>query len=307
MDTPTATPSLEQQIPIGLLHPNPDQPRHLFERNALDELAASIRQYGLLQPLVVRPTDGGSFQLIAGERRWRAAQLAGLEELPCRVLRDIDDLESFILSVTENVARRDMTVLEEAKAYERIITLGHTVEQVAELFGKTVETIRYRLDLLELREDVQELVTRNQISRGVAWYLSRISHAGQAEVIRKMNAGELATDDAACRFAAAVRMREESPDMFGGQAKAEGDEWTEQRRRTQRGKIQVAWSKIEALGASFAPFLELGRDELALAIGVDTPLYHQRLQVLDKTVRRTTALLAQAAAFHQVTRGEAAS
>ena len=298
-------PAETASIPITQLHPNPNQPRTFFDENGLGELAASIRQFGLLQPLVVRPVDD-DYELIAGERRWRAAQRAGLQELPCRVLRGLADVDAFILSVTENVARRDLNPIEEAVSYQRIVACGRTIEETAALFGKQPETVQYRIDLLGLREDVQALVAHGQLKVGPAWYLCRISLDGQAEVMRKINAGELPTDDAICRYAAAVRVREESPDLFGSSGDDERDEWAEQRRRVQRSRVQAAWLKIEALGSAFGPILELSPEELAATMGQDTPLYRERLEMVSKTARRAQSLLRQAEAFHQATRGQAA-
>jgi ParB/RepB/Spo0J family partition protein len=106
--------------------------------------------------------DDDDYELIAGERRWRAAQRAGLQELPCRVLRGLADVDAFILSVTENVARRDLNPIEEAASYQRIVACGRTIDETAALFGKQPETVQYRVDLLGLREDVQALVARDR-------------------------------------------------------------------------------------------------------------------------------------------------
>jgi hypothetical protein len=158
--------------------------------------------------------------------------------------------------------------------------------------------VQYRIDLLSLRDDVQHLVGRGQIASGPAWYISRLSQPGQAEVLAKLNNGEFLNDDAICRYAAAVRMREESPGMFDDLRMGETDELAAERRRVRRNKIQSAWTKIEGLGSAFGPFLELSPEELAAAVGADTPLYHLRVETLAKTVRRTQALLRQALAIH---------
>jgi ParB family chromosome partitioning protein len=289
-------------LPISVIVPNPHQPRKLFDEEALDELAASIRQFGLLQPLVVRPQEGG-YQIIAGERRWRAAQRAGLPTLPCRVLRNLDDEAAFILSVTENVARRDMTIIEEAQAYERIVALGRAVEEVAKLFGKSADLVRCRLDLLNLRDDLQHLVARGQLNKGLAWSLSRLSHNGQAEVMAKFTSGEFVNEEAACRYAAVVRMREEQPAMFGEEPVA--DELAEVLRQERRSGIQKAWAKLEALSAALAPFNELSPAVMADALGSDTSLYLERVRLLEKQVRTVAVTLCNAAAIQEARRAAA--
>jgi ParB family transcriptional regulator, chromosome partitioning protein len=297
MDTTTAKFSIEQ-IEIELIHPNPDQPRKLFDEDALDELASSIQQHGLLQPLVVRPNPkGGGYMIIAGERRWRASQRAGLETLPCNVIKGISDADAFILSVTENVARRDMTIIEEANSYAEIRALGKTVEQIAALFGKGEATVQYRLDLLTLREDLQHLVARGQITAGPAWYLCQLSHAGQGEVLAKLLAGELKNDDELMRYANAVRMKESAPALFEDKPL---DALTEAKRRVHKSKVETAWAKVEAMAPALSVFTEMDATELAFAIGQQTPLYHERLILLGKTVRRVENLLKAAKAVHDV-------
>jgi ParB family chromosome partitioning protein len=295
MDTTTTAISVEQ-IGLDLLHRNPDQPRQFFDENALDELAASIRQHGLLEPIVVRPRAEGGYTIVAGERRWRAGLRGGIDAMPCSVLRDMSDEDAFVLSVTENVTRADMTCIEEAQSYARIQAAGRTVEQVAALFGKTKETIQVRMDLLALREDLQHLAATGQLSVGPAWYMSRLSQAGQAEILARIMAGGLPTNDDICRASAAVRLREESPAMF---ERKPLDPLVEAKRRVHRTKIQTAWTKVETIGPAISQFLELSPEELALAVGDDVPLYHKRVELLYKTIRQVSSLMRQAQAVHE--------
>ena len=116
MEEPKAVIPADVVLPIERIHRNPGQPRTNFDQNALSELAESIRQHGLLHPVVVRPKDD-NYEIIAGERRWRASQLAGLTEIQCRVLRGLDDETAFVLSVAENINRRDLDPIDEAKSY----------------------------------------------------------------------------------------------------------------------------------------------------------------------------------------------
>lgn len=187
-------------LPLDRVTRNPDQPRKDFDPKALDELAASIRELGLLQPILVRPHEDG-YQVVAGERRWRAAQLAGLTEIPAIVV-EADDAQSFVLAVTENVARRDMTVIEEAAAYAQIESTGKTKDEIAAMFGKTPQYVAFRTQLLDLDPTLQDLVAKGQISVWLGWHLARLSTEGQYEVVRRL--GEFKNDEEAKRFAIAV-------------------------------------------------------------------------------------------------------
>ncbi|OYW83031.1 MAG: chromosome partitioning protein ParB, partial [Asticcacaulis sp. 32-58-5] len=138
--------SLEQ--PIELLKRNPDQPRKVFSDVELDSLAASIREKGVLQPILVRPIAGGEFQIIAGERRWRAAQKAGLRNVPVLV-RDLDDLEVLEIGIIENVQREDLNAIEEARAYRVLMErFGRTQDAVAQVVSKSRSHIANMLRLL---------------------------------------------------------------------------------------------------------------------------------------------------------------
>lgn len=286
-------------IPVAQIQPNPGQPRKMFDVEALEELASSIRQHGMMQPLVVRPLGSG-FQIIAGERRWRASQLAGLTEAPCNVIDGIGDEEAFILSVTENVARRDMTIMEEARAFAQIGALGRSEADIAGLFGKTAEYVKYRLNLLDLRDDLQHLAERGQISRNVAWYTSRLSPAGQAETIRRILAGDFKNDDDACRFAAAVRMREEQPAMFAPQDEIDG--LAVARNRERKAKIDTSWKKLDGVGDALRPILEMTPAELLAALDTDLNLYADRLSLLEQQVRKANVALQRAKALKEAAR-----
>ena len=138
-------------IPIGRVSPNPKQPRRQFDHNALLELSQSIRQNGILQPLTVRQTGNGDYQLIAGERRLRASLIAGLTNVPCIVV-DADEHQSSVLSLIENIQRQDLNFFEEAEGIARLIEIwGMTQEALAEKLGKTQSTIANKLRLLKLK------------------------------------------------------------------------------------------------------------------------------------------------------------
>lgn len=148
--------------------PNPQQPRKRFDDDALAELAASIRQLGLLQPLLVRVNPGGGYELIAGERRFRAAQLAGLDEVPILVV-EADDRGSLERALVENIHREDLNPIEEASAYRQLLEeAGVTQEHLAQRLGRNRVTIANALRLLDLPTDIQRMLTERAITAGHA-------------------------------------------------------------------------------------------------------------------------------------------
>jgi len=154
-------------VPIELLHANPDQPRKIFAEAELDELANSIREKGVIQPLLVRST-GGEYEIVAGERRWRAAQRAGLRELPV-VIRNLADGEVLEIGIIENVQRVDLNPIEEALAYRQLMErFGRTQDAVAEVVGKSRPHVTNALRLLNLPEVVQGYVLQGQLTAGHA-------------------------------------------------------------------------------------------------------------------------------------------
>lgn len=160
-----APPSL-QQIPVVNIIPYPGQPRHIFDETRLDELASSIKVHGVLQPLLVRKKDD-KYELIAGERRWRAAQRAGLSTLPC-ILSEVAPEDVFTLALVENLQRADLNPIEEAQAYLRLQELGHSQSDIAQAVGKDRTTISNSLRLLKLPQDVQRMVVEGQLTMGHA-------------------------------------------------------------------------------------------------------------------------------------------
>jgi ParB family transcriptional regulator, chromosome partitioning protein len=166
------TPDLEgeqlREIDIDRILPNSHQPRKTFEEESLNELADSIREHGLVQPIVVRPLEDGFFQLIAGERRWRASQRVGLSRVPA-VIREAGEHAALELALIENLQREDLNPMEEAQAYERLIAdFGMTQEEVARRVGKNRATISNMLRLLKLPPEVQQWLRENRLSTGHA-------------------------------------------------------------------------------------------------------------------------------------------
>jgi len=169
---PAAAPSTAggglQNVAIEEIHPSRDQPRKMFDETRIEELAASIRSQGVIQPLVVRRRETGGYELIAGERRWRAAQRAGLHEVPA-VIRDVVPTRAFEMAMVENLQREDLNPIEEAAGYQRLIAeLGYTQESLAARVGKDRTTITNALRLLRLPDEVRALVIDGRVSMGHA-------------------------------------------------------------------------------------------------------------------------------------------
>ncbi|GLW12492.1 chromosome partitioning protein ParB [Microtetraspora sp. NBRC 13810] len=157
-----------QEIPISAIEPNPRQPRQVFDGDALDELAASIREVGLLQPIVVRPAEDDRYELIMGERRWRASKLAGLTEIPA-IVRSTQDDDLLRDALIENLQREQLNPLEEGAAYQQLLDdFGATHEQLAQRIGRSRSHITNTLRLLKLPPEVQVRVAAGIISAGHA-------------------------------------------------------------------------------------------------------------------------------------------
>ena len=164
-------------LPVAFIERNSDQPRVHFDQSALDDLTRSVREKGLLQPILVRPMGKDRYQIVAGERRWRAAQQAGLHEVPVLSL-DLDDRDVLEVAIVENVQRQDLTPMEEARGYDRLVKdFGHTQDMVAKIVGKSRSHVANILRLLGLPQGVQELVDAGKLSMGHARALVGLPNA----------------------------------------------------------------------------------------------------------------------------------
>ncbi len=177
-----------QHVPVGAIRPLPGQPRRHFDENAIAELADSIGLRGLLQPIIVRRSpDGEGYQLVAGERRWRAAQRAGLHQIPALV-RELDDAATYEIALVENIQRQDLNAIEEASAYRRLIEdFGHNQEALAKLVGKSRSHVANLMRLLDLPASVQALVGDGSLAMGHA---RALIGADDAEAIARRVAKE---------------------------------------------------------------------------------------------------------------------
>ena len=190
----------ETKISISNLRPSPSQPRRLFDKNSINELAESIKSKGLVQPILVRPspTETGRYEIIAGERRWRAAQIAQLHEVPA-VIRKLDDIEALEIAIIENVQRSDLSPIEEAAGYKRLIeNHGHTQEVLAEIVGKSRSHIANIIRLLGLPQSIQDMISEGKISSGHARAIMNSAFPEQlAEKIVNENLSVRAAEDLA--------------------------------------------------------------------------------------------------------------
>ena len=165
-------------LPLAKIEPRTEQPREFFDEEALQSLADSIARYGLIQPITVRPLPSGYYQIIAGERRWRAARLAGLTEVPVRMM-EADDRTTAELALVENLQREDLNPIEEAKGYQLLIEeYGFTQEEAAKSVGKSRPAVANALRLLNLAPEVMRLVETGELSAGHARALVSVSEPG---------------------------------------------------------------------------------------------------------------------------------
>jgi ParB family chromosome partitioning protein len=202
----TGDPTLAE-LPVDQIHPNPKQPRKQFDGEAVSGLAESIRAQGLIQPVVVRPRTQGGYELIAGERRWRAAREAGIEKVPA-VVREADDRETLLLGLVENVAREDLSPIEEGRAYAMLLDeFQLPLGDVAERVGKSKPTVSNRVRLLELPEDVLALVADGTLSEGHARAILSVPDHGERRRLAKRIARDGMSVRAAERAAKAVGAR----------------------------------------------------------------------------------------------------
>ncbi|WP_124100352.1 ParB/RepB/Spo0J family partition protein [Ruminococcus sp. Marseille-P6503] len=172
-----------EEIRLSLIEPDRNQPRSDFDEARLNELADNIRQHGVLQPILVRPAGEDRYMIVAGERRWRAARIAGLSEIPALV-RELSDLEAAQIALIENIQREDLNPIEEAKAFKRLSDeFGMTQEDIARIVGKSRSAVTNSIRLLKLIPEVQEAVADKQISIGHAKILCGVEDQSQQHVL----------------------------------------------------------------------------------------------------------------------------
>jgi ParB family chromosome partitioning protein len=166
--TTTETAAAYQELPVSAVRPNPNQPRSTFDEESMASLTASIREVGVLQPVLVRPVEGGEYELVAGERRWRAARRAGLQTIPA-LIRTVGDTATLEQALVENLQREDLNPLDEAAAYQQLVEdFRLTHDEVATRVGKSRVAISNTLRLFQLPSGIQKLVAQGQLAAGHA-------------------------------------------------------------------------------------------------------------------------------------------
>jgi len=172
-DSPTRSVGV-RIVQVDHIEPNPEQPRMVFEQAALDELAASIREHGVLQPILVRPLGPNTYQIVAGERRWRASRQAGLATIPA-LIEDIDDDTALEIAIIENLQREDLTPLDEAAMYDRMVhEHGYSIRKLADKLGKDKGYLENRLRLADAPPEIRELVSLRKDSLSHAYELMKV-------------------------------------------------------------------------------------------------------------------------------------
>jgi ParB family transcriptional regulator, chromosome partitioning protein len=244
-----AAPGELSELPIDTIHPNPRQPRKRFDSDAQNGLAESVRAQGVVQPVLVRSRPAGGWELIAGERRWRAARAAGLKAVPA-VIREADDRETLLLGLVENVARENLSPVEQARAYAVLLDeFSLSLSDVAEKVGKSKPAVSNTARLLELPEDVLAMVERRQLTEGHARAVLAVpDHEGRRRLARTIVQKGLSVRAAerAARWAGAkTKPRRQAarldPDLVA-RAKAAADRITGFSSRVSRGRLEIAFA-----------------------------------------------------------------
>ncbi|MGB5571087.1 MAG: ParB/RepB/Spo0J family partition protein [Sedimenticolaceae bacterium] len=216
-----SNPGTVHSLPVDLIKRGRYQPRRNFDEDRLRELADSISAQGMVQPIVVRPTGKKEYEIVAGERRWRAAQLAGLSEVPV-VVKDVDDQSAMAMALIENIQRDDLNPLEEATALHRLLNeFELTHQQVAQAVGKSRTTVTNLIRLLDLNPEVKELLDRGQLEMGHARALLALSGVSQTEAAAQVAAKGLSVRETEAlvrrlnqpKVPAAAQVEEQDPDV----------------------------------------------------------------------------------------------
>jgi ParB family chromosome partitioning protein len=248
------------QVPVELIHPNPRQPRKRFDHEATAGLADSIRAQGIIQPVVLRPRPAGGYELIAGERRWRAAREAGVEVLPA-LIRDADDRDSLLLGLIENVAREELSPIEEARAYALLTDeFGLALGEIAERVGGSKPGVSNRLRLLELSDDILSMVERGELTEGHARAVLAVpDNEGRRRLARKI-----------VRQGLSVRAAEREARWSGAKVKrrrqASADPQLAERVRRAAERLTGFSARVTARGLEIPVESEVQLEELAEAL-----------------------------------------
>ncbi|MER6367394.1 ParB/RepB/Spo0J family partition protein [Streptomyces mirabilis] len=316
-------------LPIESIERDENQPREIFDEEKLQELADSIKEIGVQQAVTVRYVGRGKYVLISGERRWRASQMAGVTTIPAMVMHGLEGgsetLEGFTRSVAENLGRADMSPLEEARAFDKLVKFGLTAEEVARRIGKSWNHVDNRLQLLKLVPAVQEALIKGHLPVGLAWYAAQISPANQNAFLARWSRGQFATIRDAEGFCQRVRaeeqdaasqsvmfvLAEDAPDpseaddaMFPELAEADIDR--RERIVSDRNKLVGKIGKLGAAGEILQEIASMDPDELALLLSGahgGIPGNRMRIDHLRQVATKASQNLAKAATAATVRAG----
>ena len=246
-----------RSVPVERIRRGRHQPRRIVDESALEELAHSVRARGIVQPIVVRSAGNDGFEIVAGERRWRAAQMAGLHEVPV-VVRECSDSEAAAVALIENIQREDLNPIEEAEGYRTLAgEFGLTHQELADTVGRSRSSVSNTLRLLELNRDVRALVEQGELDMGHARALLALSGAEQSEtaaevvrrglsaretekLVRSKAKGETAAAGPKSRDPDVVRLETELAERLGAQVRID-------HKAKGRGSLTIHYSSLEAL------------------------------------------------------------
>jgi len=246
-----------RSLPVDLIHRGRHQPRRIVEESALEELAHSVRSRGIVQPIVVRPLAGGGHEIVAGERRWRAAQMAGLRDVPV-VVREYSDSEAAAVALIENIQREDLNPIEEAEGYRTLADeFGLTHQELADTVGRSRSSVSNTLRLLELNFDVRTLVEQSELDMGHARALLALSGAEQSraatevvrrelsareteKLVRSKVKGDATATGPGARDPDVVRLETELAERLGAKVRID-------HKAKGRGSLTIHYSSLDAL------------------------------------------------------------
>ncbi|MEU0839450.1 ParB/RepB/Spo0J family partition protein [Streptomyces sp. NPDC005962] len=281
-------------LKIDQISPNPDQPRKFFDEAKHQELKGSIEENGLLQPVVVRPVEGGEapYMLIAGERRWRACRAAGLTVIPSKVIKDIDEERAYVLSIAENVGREDMTIMEEAGAYADLAAAGWNPAKTAKQFGKTETHIKWRLGLLTLRQEVAEMVDKGHIKPNLAWHIAQLNPGNQMVAATRYVRGDFDSEAEAQHFANGLKTMEKQTSLTNEEAPSVEEQ---ESRKKAKAKAKDGLGKAEeVLLPLLEELAEKKPEDLAVILGDDLDRHVRVVGKLFSQVQLVRNLLSKA-------------
>jgi len=263
-------------IPVGAVRPNARQPRRRFEAESIASLAESVRVSGVIQPVLVKPLGDGTYELVAGERRWRAARAAGLPTIPA-IVRESDDRESLLLALVENVAREDLSPVEEARAYAVLQDeFGLSLGDISERVARAKPTVSNRLRLLELPDDVLGLLERGLLTEGHARAVLAVPDNEErrrlARRIVRQGLSVRAAERAARWAGARTKPRKTSPvsPALAERVRAAAERLTGAPARVGRGRIEISFESETQL-EEIAESLEAALGAPAAAPNGDAP------------------------------------